>query len=373
MSSHSGTFVIRPLCAKLIHDTETFGKMDPYCKVGFGSNWQQTKVAKAAGKFPNWQDQLALGRNREESLSVEVWDFDDAGKDDLVGAGSISVGAITATGNWEDWVELRYEGNKAGEVRLNIAFKAGEVAPAGLTGSVPQPNPQEYYGDPNIPSYPSNPRTTAPANPTGPPSAHNTYQPDPRTSGPVNPTGPLPAHNTYQPDPRLSHPSYPTGPSSQTEYPSNPTHGTYPSTSIPAKDQSHHTGYHAPNNPVDPYHQTYNQNNPPTNYPPQGYPPPSGYTGSPNPTLYSQPGYPNYPPQSGYAAPASYPNINSYQDYTSYQYPPAYPTNPMNPTYPPQAAYPPATTYPPQPGYPPSSTYPPQPGYPPLGYPPGSY
>ena len=369
MSSHTGTFVVRPLCGKLIHDTETFGKMDPYCKVGFGGNWQQTKVAKAAGKFPNWQDQLVLGRNREESLSVEVWDADEAGKDDLVGAGSISVSEIAAKGNWEDWVELRYEGNKAGEVRLNITFKAGEVAPGGLTGSVSQHSPQDNYKDPSVPGYPSGTRSSVPGYPAGPVPSHGTYEQDLRTAGPINPTGPLPGHGTYQQDPRTAGPGYPTGPSSQSEYPRSPSHGTYPSPTNPSKDPTLHSGYHGTGNPVDPYGQGYNPSNPPVGYPPQGYgqqgyPPPSGYTGSQNPSPYPQSGYTAYPPQTGYPAPTSYPSINPYQDYTSSPYPPAYPAN---------SAYPPAAAYPPQPTYPPSSAYPPQPGYPPLGYPPGYY
>lgn len=32
----SGTLLIKPLSAKLTRDTETFGKMDPYCLIRLG-------------------------------------------------------------------------------------------------------------------------------------------------------------------------------------------------------------------------------------------------------------------------------------------------------------------------------------------------
>lgn len=31
-----GTIIIKPLSAKLSHDTETFGRMDPFCLVRIG-------------------------------------------------------------------------------------------------------------------------------------------------------------------------------------------------------------------------------------------------------------------------------------------------------------------------------------------------
>ena len=46
----AGNLVLKPLSAKLIRDTETFGKMDPYCVVEYDGLKQKTTVAKDAGK-----------------------------------------------------------------------------------------------------------------------------------------------------------------------------------------------------------------------------------------------------------------------------------------------------------------------------------
>lgn len=112
--------VVKPICGKLIHDTETFGKMDPYCKVIVGNQSYKTKVADGAGKFPNWQDELCFALAGEEKIGIEIWDFDNSVQDDFVGRGSVSVGLVKGQEMWEDWVEILNNGRKAGEVRLKI-------------------------------------------------------------------------------------------------------------------------------------------------------------------------------------------------------------------------------------------------------------
>lgn len=69
----SGTLIVRPLFGRLTHDTETFGRMDPYCKVTIGANSQQTKQAEDAGKNPNWQGaNFSFRITNEDILNVEV-------------------------------------------------------------------------------------------------------------------------------------------------------------------------------------------------------------------------------------------------------------------------------------------------------------
>ncbi len=46
-----GTLVIKPLKAKLIRDTDTFTKMDPYCKIMIGGNIFQTEICKSGGRY----------------------------------------------------------------------------------------------------------------------------------------------------------------------------------------------------------------------------------------------------------------------------------------------------------------------------------
>jgi hypothetical protein len=122
-ANRPGSLIIRPICAKLTHDTETFGKMDPYCVVKLGSQVQRSAVASNAGKFPNWQDALAFRKTNEDLLSISVWDRDDATSDDLVGETTIPLSRlITNNGHFEDWIELIYKGKKAGDIRIGSMF-----------------------------------------------------------------------------------------------------------------------------------------------------------------------------------------------------------------------------------------------------------
>ena len=55
MMRSPGTLFIRCMHAKLTHDTETFGKMDPYVKVTIGGQSQKTKTHNSGGKTPRWE------------------------------------------------------------------------------------------------------------------------------------------------------------------------------------------------------------------------------------------------------------------------------------------------------------------------------
>lgn len=119
----SGNLIIKPLSAVLTHDTETFGKMDPYIKVIVGGQVQKSSVCKNAGKFPSWTDTMTFRRGTEDIVNFEVWDDDDASKDDLIGQGSLAFSAIISSKNqYNDWVPLTYKGKSAGKTLINIQF-----------------------------------------------------------------------------------------------------------------------------------------------------------------------------------------------------------------------------------------------------------
>jgi len=123
MSNVSGTLVISPLTAKLTHDTESFGRMDPYVRISMGSQFKRSSVCNDGGKTPSWTDSFQLSHSGEDLISIEVWDKDDASKDDLVGQGSVAFTTITSRGGkMNEWVTLTYKGKHAGEILLNITF-----------------------------------------------------------------------------------------------------------------------------------------------------------------------------------------------------------------------------------------------------------
>ena len=219
-TGQTGTLIIRPICAKLTRDTETFGKMDPYCKVALGTFVQKTKIADGAGKFPNWQDQLVFKKNHEDIITVEVWDYDSASKDDLVGSATVPISRMTATRNWEDWIEITHRGTRAGEVRLGCEFTPDGHGAHGAHGQghAAGPNIIVVQGFPPYPGYP--PQQGYPPQPGYPPQqAYPAYPPQ----------------QAYPPQP-----GYPP----QQAYPAYPPQQAYP---------------------------------PQPGYPPQGYPPQPGY------------------------------------------------------------------------------------------------
>lgn len=50
----SGNLFITIVEGKLSRDTETFGKMDPYCLVEYNGNKYKTITHKSGGKLPHW-------------------------------------------------------------------------------------------------------------------------------------------------------------------------------------------------------------------------------------------------------------------------------------------------------------------------------
>jgi len=122
-TSGSGNLIIKPLSAVLTHDTESFGKMDPYMIVKVGNQAQKTSICKNAGKFPAWSDTMTFRKGNEDLINVEIWDDDDASKDDLIGQGSIAFSTIVNGKNlFNDWIQLTYKGRSAGKCLLNISF-----------------------------------------------------------------------------------------------------------------------------------------------------------------------------------------------------------------------------------------------------------
>jgi Ca2+-dependent lipid-binding protein, contains C2 domain len=147
--SKEGTLIVKPLTAKLTRNTETFGKMDPYCKVIIGQNFYQTAVHKDGGKNPGWNTTLTFKITNEDVIAVEVWDKDDLTKDDLVGTGSLSVSKVTSNKNkFSDWIPLTYKGKSAGSVLLDIEFIPADKNKTNTITTIP--NQQTNFGGYNM-------------------------------------------------------------------------------------------------------------------------------------------------------------------------------------------------------------------------------
>ncbi|CAG9318375.1 unnamed protein product [Blepharisma stoltei] len=261
MSTSSGTLIVRPICAKLTHDTETFGKMDPYCVVTIGGQKHRTVVAHSAGKYPNWQDQLVFTKSSEDIISFEVWDKDTASADDLIGEASLAIATILAKPNYEEWVPLTYKGRKAGEIRVNITFQPS--APVPTVHGIPA-NMVNMGGYQYAPMYPVPGQAPYPYPYPYPPQSYAQPPPYPQSMYPtLNPN--------QQPQPYYPpQPGYPP----QQGYPPNAQRPPQPYGSIPPPVSQ--PGY-LPSNiqPSSAPHNappSYPPQNPPPSYPPQNMP-----------------------------------------------------------------------------------------------------
>jgi len=118
----NGNLIIRPLSAKLTHDTEHFGKMDPYVKVILGNEYKETSVAKNQHLNPTWDSELSFRLNNNDVIYFEVYNKETLTKDDLIGSGSLFVSSFIKKGQFSEWLPLVFKDKPAGELLLEIQF-----------------------------------------------------------------------------------------------------------------------------------------------------------------------------------------------------------------------------------------------------------
>ena len=88
----TGNLTLKPISAKLTHDTSSFGTMDPYVIVKYENQEHTSTVAKKAGKFPSWEDSFCFRMAPNNNIiTVVVMDKDTMSSDDFVGEGNLVV------------------------------------------------------------------------------------------------------------------------------------------------------------------------------------------------------------------------------------------------------------------------------------------
>lgn len=194
--NYPGTLIVRPVCAKLMRDTDFISRMDPYCEVVLGSQRQRTATASEAGKSPVWHDSLVFKKTIEDMIQIRVFDYDSNSRDDLIAEGNVPVARVLSAPNWEDWIELFYRGKKAGDIRIGLSFML-DPAYAGTGYVQPYPSPNMYgaqYAPPPVymlpQGYPAPMGYGAPPmyqQPPPPAYAPGYSYPDPNYSGYSNP------------------------------------------------------------------------------------------------------------------------------------------------------------------------------------------
>lgn len=110
----------RPIEAQLTHDTDTFGKMDPYLRVIVGGQTFQTDVCKGGSKNPKWDDSFDFPMSGNGSIQVSVWDKDAGSADDLIGDATLNLYQLGSVPNQIEWFDIFHNGSIAGKVAVQI-------------------------------------------------------------------------------------------------------------------------------------------------------------------------------------------------------------------------------------------------------------
>lgn len=118
-----GTVTFKPLKGEFIDDTDTLGKMDPYCKVRIGRHSDKTAYAKGEGRNPTWNDTIMLDRkHNEQHATLKIRDKDRMGLNDKIGKVKIDLDEIAAKRKVHDWYPI-YKGKKnTGHVLVDIEY-----------------------------------------------------------------------------------------------------------------------------------------------------------------------------------------------------------------------------------------------------------
>lgn len=123
-----GAILVRPIEAKLTHNTDLFTKMDPYCKATVGDQKSRSKVCKSGGKEPKWNETFIFLKNTEISMFIEIKDK-SIFKNDIIGSCYVKLNDLVAYKPDVKWYPLSYKGKPAGEVLLDITFNPGYILP----------------------------------------------------------------------------------------------------------------------------------------------------------------------------------------------------------------------------------------------------
>ena len=122
METIQGTIIFKVLKATLLHDTELFAKMAPYCAITVGSMTSKTTVKKNYGKTPEWFEVFSFASKLNDEIFIKVWDRDQLNSDDLVAEGSLTNKKEFINMKYCFWVPLKFKNKNAGQIQIDIEF-----------------------------------------------------------------------------------------------------------------------------------------------------------------------------------------------------------------------------------------------------------
>jgi Ca2+-dependent lipid-binding protein len=123
IADSNGKLVVEPKEANINKDTHLITKMNPLVVIRFGN--ENCTSAVSSGKNPSWTDVMSFDRTiDEDTLIIELWDFNDFGNNDLLGEGYASItDSLSGIEKNMKKIELSFMDKPIGEIVLTLTFK----------------------------------------------------------------------------------------------------------------------------------------------------------------------------------------------------------------------------------------------------------
>lgn len=129
----AGKLTIDCVNATGLREVDTVGQQDPYLKFviegACTKTTKRTKTATDGGTDPRWDESLSFEIVDQFNVTIECWDADTIGEDDLIGETTISLLPFYRFGYSADPIPIFYKGkwggnDQAGELNLEFSFQA---------------------------------------------------------------------------------------------------------------------------------------------------------------------------------------------------------------------------------------------------------
>ncbi|XP_020220099.1 C2 domain-containing protein At1g63220 isoform X1 [Cajanus cajan] len=118
-----GTLEVILISAKDLHDSDFFGKMDPYVILTYRAQEHKSSVAKGAGSTPRWNESFLFTVSDSVSeLNLRLMDKDRF-RDDFIGETKIDLEPVFQVGSIPETSYNVVKNQKyCGEVKVAITF-----------------------------------------------------------------------------------------------------------------------------------------------------------------------------------------------------------------------------------------------------------
>ncbi|ESW11956.1 hypothetical protein PHAVU_008G073400 [Phaseolus vulgaris] len=119
-----GTLEVILTSANHLHNSDFFGKMDPYVILTYRTQEHRSSVAKGAGSKPRWNESFLFTVSDSVSeLSLRLMDKDTLTKDDFLGETRINLEPVFDVGSIpESSYNVVKDQNYCGEVKVALTF-----------------------------------------------------------------------------------------------------------------------------------------------------------------------------------------------------------------------------------------------------------